>query len=354
MVFLYTMVIILASILGLWCFWKNWREPSPRDYGRMVGDEDVPNRLWFDENDLQPGGVWEAPGSPRDDDQVSGEFTASESRAGTSEDERREVQLLQARARSHIYRPGQGSARVGRISTGERRREEDAARMDTRSAPSSSEAMPGIVRRRLRGDSSSATFEGSDSEVALSADTEGRVRIRSRATRDVETGEASGTLETSNPSSGTTGPSSGGASAGSTLEHPGQAQGLPVVMEQEPSGALPQGDGGGLLRDGGNGGSASGASTRQVQPGPAVASFLEPERMEIFYAATGQVYHLRRNCGKLKAAKRIFRQSNCLICAAQAPNGRSLKLDRDVYHDVNGCSSSITNWLRPCHECGGG
>lgn len=360
LMFLYTCVVILASVLCLWCFLKSWREPLRRDYGNMVGDEDIQNRLWFDEDDLQPGGVWESPMGG--EDQVAGEFSTSEVSGFSDQEEvERRGQLLQARPKNRVYRPGHGTMRVGRISSAVRRREVEAAATSSRTASSVPEARPGIVRRRLRGESSSATFEGSDSEMATSVDTEGRVRM-SRATRDLEAASEGSTLE--NP-----GLMGGNASGESTLDHPDQGGNPRTVTTQSdggvllqtggkgsgsgPSASTEQGQSGALLQgDGRIGGSRSSASTGGDQQ--QVASFLVPERREIFYAATGQVYHLRKSCGKLKAAKRIFGQPNCLVCAAQPPNRRSLKLDRDVYHDVDGCSSSIVNWLRPCHECAGG
>ena len=55
MIFSYTVVVLLVALFCLW--W--WNRRSDYDYGRMIGDEGVPDRLWrWTEDDAVPGGVY--------------------------------------------------------------------------------------------------------------------------------------------------------------------------------------------------------------------------------------------------------------------------------------------------------
>ena len=81
-----------------------------------------------------------------------------------------------------------------------------------------------------------------------------------------------------------------------------------------------------------------------------------PPPPTIFTTGTGTVYHLRRGCGKLKCARRVFEHGGCRECATSAFNGgRAVWILHGIYHvEIHGRLSrdGAAAW-RPCAECGG-
>ena len=112
-----------------------------------------------------------------------------------------------------------------------------------------------------------------------------------------------------------------------TLENPGQREGMPPPNVSQP---------------------------RPEDTTMATAVEFPEASFEVYYTPYGEVYHKRRNCGKLRCAKRILRSSNCPACANAPLRGERLLLDRSSYH-LSGCpcNSVVVNSLRPCAECGG-
>ena len=137
LMFLYTCVVVLVSGICLWYFLRMWKEPSVRDYGRMVGDQPVEDRLWRWREEGHPGGIWDGiSGQADEDDEVSGEYSFSDLDIQSSVGVEIGEFVPQAgrgrgvNPRSRIYRPGQGRARERRgddLDLQRRRREEEEA-----------------------------------------------------------------------------------------------------------------------------------------------------------------------------------------------------------------------------------
>ena len=93
------------------------------------------------------------------------------------------------------------------------------------------------------------------------------------------------------------------------------------------------------------------------EPGPAQPA--DPEELppgpEVYMAPTGTVYHRRRNCGKLRAARRIFPIPGCPQCSAALRQWQIAFVTQGHYHADRDCThgSRDARQVPACVECGG-
>ena len=319
---LYTAVVILVTgVLMAWC------------YKGAGGQEAEEYRPW--EWDHEPAGIWDMnaghwePLEQEDHQSVSAQEEEEEEEE--SEDDRPPpvppaFGAMRNQQRRLIYRPGQGARRrayfVNPAVAQRRRREQEEAAAVAAARRSSRQETP----RRTTAASSSSTLHGSESEVSGSFDDNGAFRIRKRNKMQekeevaeeipedpVETTEAMTTEAAENQAS-------------SSLA--GTASGAGLTDEI-----------GGAQRDGQRGDVESrGEELRQV-----------------FVTPSGVVYHTRRECGKLKSARKVTAYSACPNCSRCPLGGRNVSVDRQIYHlaGMQCVYASQFQPYRPCAECGG-
>jgi len=225
-----------------------------------------------------------------------------------------------------IYRPGQGARRrayfVNPAVAQRRRREQEEAAAIAAARRSSRQETP----RRTTAASSSSTLHGSESEVSGSFDDNGAFRIRKRnkmqekeevaeeipedpvETMDVMTTEAAENQAAS---------SHGGA-------------------EEQAVGAI-------------------GADGNQGDHQRGDVESRGEEMRQVFVTPSGVVCHTRRECGKLKSARKVTTYSACPNCSRCPLGGRNVSVDRQIYHlaGMQCVYASQFQPYRPCAECGG-
>lgn len=78
------------------------------------------------------------------------------------------------------------------------------------------------------------------------------------------------------------------------------------------------------------------------------------ELRKVFVAPSGVVHHTRRECGKLKSARKVTTFSACPTCSRCPSGGRNVSVDGEIYHlDGMQCPyASQFKPYRPCAECG--
>ena len=93
------------------------------------------------------------------------------------------------------------------------------------------------------------------------------------------------------------------------------------------------------------------------EPGPARPA--DPEELppgpEVYMAPTGTVYHRRRNCGKLRAARRIFPIPGCPQCSSALRQWQIAFVTQGHYHADRDCTHGRRDarQVPACVECGG-
>ena len=93
------------------------------------------------------------------------------------------------------------------------------------------------------------------------------------------------------------------------------------------------------------------------EPGPAQPA--DPEELppgpNVYMAPTGTVYHRRRNCGKLRAARRIIPIPGCPQCSAALRQWQIAFFAQGHYHADRDCTHGRRDarQVPACVECGG-
>ena len=361
MIFSYTMVVLLVALFCLWC----WNRRSDYDYGRMIGDEGVPDRLWrWTEDDAVPGGVW---------DGINGEWIPDQRQPPsnrmmgwmTSSSEEESVPSIPPAygrgmhmQRRYVFRPGQG-----RVRQGARTENPNIDQRPLRTSPSPTPRF-GQSTGSAPPTPSSDTLHASESEMSGSIDEQGHFHVRQRGQRgDVggegqqgvttsttlsEVGDMAGSMNPPSSSSGAVGTTSFSSSSGGggstwlssslSLQRPTT---IPEVQGPDEEATLERPEVLEAASERGEG------EPQAREDGPPLRNF------EIFYTQYGEVYHKSRHCGKLRCAKRILRCQNCVMCANLVLRGEKISLDREAYHVLGTtCGSAIVNVLRACAECG--
>ena len=361
MIFSYTVVVLLVALFCLW--W--WNRRSDYDYGRMIGDEGVPDRLWrWTEDDAVPGGVW---------DEINGEWIPDQRQPPsnrmmgwmTSSSEEESVPSIPPAygrgmhmQRRYVFRPGQG-----RVRQGARTENPNVDQRPLRTSPSPTPRF-GQSTGTAPPTPSSDTLHASESEMSGSIDEQGHFHIRQRGQRgDVggegqqgattsttlsEVGDMAGSMKPPSSSSGAVGTTSFSSSSGGggstwlssslSLQRPTT---IPEVQGPEEEATLERPE---FLEAASERGEGE-PQTREEGP--------PPRNFEVFYTQYGEVYHKSRHCGKLRCAKRILRCQNCVRCANLVLRGEKISLDREAYHVLGTtCGSAVVNVLRACAECG--
>ena len=361
MIFSYTVVVLLVALFCLW--W--WNRRSDYDYGRMIGDEGVPDRLWrWTEDDAVPGGVW---------DGINGEWIPDQRQPPsnrmmgwmTSSSEEESVPSIPPAygrgmhmQRRYVFRPGQG-----RVRQGARTENPNIDQRPLRTSPSPTPRF-GQSTGTAPPTPSSDTLHASESEMSGSIDEQGHFHVRQRGQRgDVggegqqgattsttlsEVGDMAGSMNPPSSSSGAVGTTSFSSSSGGggstwlssslSLQRPTT---IPEVQGPDEEATLERPE---FLEAAAERGEGE-PQTREEGP--------PPRNFEVFYTQYGEVYHKSRHCGKLRCAKRILRCQNCVRCANLVLRGEKISLDREAYHVLGTtCGSAIVNVLRACAECG--
>ena len=364
--FLYTMVVVFVTLLVWWCMTR----PSTSSRPVQTPEDRVEDRLWGRPDDVDvPGGVWDGVsgadyGEEDDSDSwISGEFAFS-NRANWDIQEDETVNIWRGdrefpppfgRGARHqndrVFRPGQGRVR-GRtpeeLYRFQRRREEDVARSSSWQ-PRHSTPRPKTERRRRS--SSSSTVGTSQSEVSGSFDGEGSFRLRV-TTRGPALGKrrSSPTREGPEEGGGAGGEEGAAASLQPSEEASGEVQGEVRIGEEMPQeNEMLSGTAATNLSEGGR----NGEEPPTLESGPITPMTPTVAQIEVYHTEFGVVYHKRRDCYRLRQARRIMVCPNCAVCAPRQLNGERIFLDRMVYHlDASICNSSVLNVLRPCAVCG--
>ena len=75
----------------------------------------------------------------------------------------------------------------------------------------------------------------------------------------------------------------------------------------------------------------------------------------VFTTPAGSVYHRRRQCGKLRCARRVYTHDSCPDCCEHF-NGGLIRLEGGRFHCWlhDRLTAVTTSSWRPCAECGGG
>ena len=224
----------------------------------------------------------------------------------------------------------------------QRRREEDVARS------SSWQPRHSTPRRRS---SSSSTVGTSQSEVSGSFDGEGSFRLRV-TTRGPALGRrrSSPTREGPEEGDGAGGEEGAAASLQPSEGASGEVQGEVRVGEEMPQeNEMLSGTATTNLSEGGR----NGEEPPTLESGPTTPMTPTVAQIEVYHTEFGVVYHKRRDCYRLRQARRIMVCPNCAVCAPRQLNGERIFLDRMIYHlDASRCNSSVLNVLRPCAVCG--
>ena len=355
MVFSYTVIVV---ILSGFCFWWWNRETRQWNYARD-GDDSVPDRLWrWTEADGAAGGIWDGisgewiPYDQGSGSSGSGQPTESEgeSAGGFPPPFGRGAHLQ----RQYVFRPGQG-----------RTREPPPLNPNVEQRPRRM-SMPTPrfgMQSQVPSEPSSEAYQASESEMSGSFDEQGRFHVRQRRSERT-TDETGGTMPSTTASTleggggATSLPSSSSGQSGSTFLRGSSSMPMSSTIQEEPEVEDTVGGEGEVtlehpIQQGGPP-QENVSQSRPSDTSMALAAEFPEASFEVYYTQYGEVYHKRRNCGKLRCAKRILRSSNCPACANAPLGGERLLLDRTSYHLSGGpCNSSVVNILRPCAECGG-
>ena len=355
MVFSYTVIVV---ILSGFCFWWWNRETRQWSYARD-GDDSVPDRLWrWTEADGAAGGIWDGtsgewiPYDQGSGSSGSGQPTESEgeSAGGFPPPFGRGAHLQ----RQYVFRPGQG-----------RTREPPPLNPNVEQRPRRM-SMPTPrfgMQSQVPSEPSSEAYQASESEMSGSFDEQGRFHVRQRRSERT-TDETGGTMPSTTASTleggggATSLPSSSSGQSGSTFLRGSSSMPMSSTIQEEPEVEDTVGGEGEVtlehpIQQGGPP-QENVSQSRPSDASMALAAEFPEASFEVYYTQYGEVYHKRRNCGKLRCAKRILRSSNCPACANAPLGGERLLLDRTSYHLSGGpCNSSVVNILRPCAECGG-
>ena len=322
--------------------WSLWPQDLPDGQPLPQGDQ-----LWYPfvpALEPSPQGVWADPPEAAD-------AGAGAGRGGTARGKGKII--LKGKGRG-VFRPGQGAVAI----PFSRHPEEPRVGgyygppivLRSRQEVMAEAAGRGVLDEEAEPGASSEGIEGS--EVSGSVSEGGTFHLRERIELSMAA-ELVGVAEEEDSSADVPGASShegvdgavpgGGPLVDTGLQVDGQAEPLhPGQAEPEPEGHphLPPGQ-------------------PLEPPRPDPRPDLQPDRprvvIEVFTTPAGTVYHRRRQCGKLRCARRIYAHTSCPECCEHF-NGGLLRMEGGRFHCwLHGAlTAATTNSWRACAECGGG